>query len=64
MMTPCIVKMSGWAGIRELKAEVIGETPMRYRVKLLETGRWPGRMRFVEVGSIKLVPKHAVRIRT
>lgn len=49
-----------WAGLRLRPIEVIGETPKRYRVRLLEDTTLPsGRYRLA--GEVVLVPKQAVR---
>lgn len=42
--------------------EIVSETPKRYRVKLLDNGRLPGRCRYGNTGDVILVPKSAVTI--
>lgn len=56
----CIV-LDTWAGRRYHLVEVIGETPMRARVRILTPGgvMLPGR-RHAHCGAIVLVPKHAL----
>lgn len=51
----------GWHGITWTPCVVIGETPKRYRVRLTQACRLPGRMRYGGVGEIVLMPKSAVR---
>ena len=53
--------MDDWAGRHSVECEVIGETPKRYRIKLLQDARLPGN-RQREAGDVVLVPKHAVRL--
>ena len=52
--------MNGWEGFTKEPVEIVGETPKRYRVKLLKDCRLPGRNRRGERGDIVLVPKYAV----
>lgn len=47
-----------WAGYNEVPVTVLGETPKRYRCRWEETSL--GRSK----GSIRLVPKHAVKLTT
>lgn len=54
------LELDGWMGRTSHPVEVIGETPTRYRVRLLEDTRLPGRRRGAK-GDVVLVPKHAVR---
>jgi len=56
------LEMDGWAGRTRHPVEVIGETPTRYRVRLLEDMRLPGRWRYGKAGDIILVPKYAIRL--
>lgn len=51
-----------YAGRMRHPVEVIGETPKRYRVRILESGgvMLPGR-RYMLCGEEVLVPKYAVR---
>lgn len=53
--------LDGWAGRRAYPVDVIGETPKRYRVRLLEDMPLPGRNQRGAAGDVRLVPKHAVR---
>lgn len=53
------IALDGWAGRTRVPCEVVGETPKRYRVRLLESARMPSR-RYVTRGEIILVPKSAV----
>lgn len=52
--------MDGWAGFHKEPVEIVGETPKRYRVRLLADCRLPGRLRFGKKGDVVLVPKYAV----
>ncbi len=54
------IVLDGWAGRREIACEIVGETPQRYRVRLLEDGSLP-RGRYGHVGDVVVVPKYAVR---
>lgn len=62
-MTTCIL-VDGWAGYQRIPVEILGETPKRYRVKLIERSKLPGRNNWRNAGDVVLVPKHAVRIMT
>lgn len=53
--------LQGWHGITWAPCVVIGETPKRYRVRLEEDARLPGRNRQGRAGEIVLMPKDAVR---
>ncbi len=55
------LEIDGWAGRTSHPIEVIGETPTRYRVRLIEDTRLPGRYRQGAKGDVVLVPKYAVR---
>lgn len=60
--TPAWIVTEGWAGILHYGVEIIGETPKKYRVRLLDESFLPpcnGTVRYR--GDIFLVPKHAVR---
>jgi hypothetical protein len=52
--------MDGWAGFHKEPVEIVGETPKKYRVKLLKDCRLPGRWREGKAGQIILVPKYVV----
>lgn len=54
--------LSGWAGDRWRKVEVIGETPKRYRIRAIEKTKLAGRNRWIHPGETALVPKYAVRL--
>lgn len=54
--------LSGWAGDRWRKVEVVGETPKKYRIRAIEKTKLAGRSRWLEAGQTALVPKYAVRI--
>jgi hypothetical protein len=54
--------LDGWAGRRERKVEVVGETPKRYRIRAIEKTKLAGRNRWLDVGKTALVPKYAVRL--
>ena len=50
-----------WAGRLLIPDEVIGETPRRFRVRLLKAANLPGRpWRHFEAGAEALVPKYAI----
>jgi len=53
------IAVQTWAGLLHYSVEIVGETPKRLRVKLLQDAMLPGK-RFVTAGSIILVPRHAV----
>jgi hypothetical protein len=52
--------ITGWWGDHKEPVELIGETPKRYRVRLLADCRLPGRNRQGKVGDVVLVPRYAV----
>jgi hypothetical protein len=54
------VHTEGWAGRLKSEVEILGATPKRYRVRVVEPWRLKGR-RFFSVGQVVLVPKTAVR---
>lgn len=54
--------LDGWAGRREHKVEVIGETPKRYRIRAVERTKLAGRCRWLYAGETALVPKYAIRL--
>ncbi|RPJ40084.1 MAG: hypothetical protein EHM35_00310 [Planctomycetaceae bacterium] len=54
-----VLLLDGWAGRSRIPVEVVGETPKRYRVKLLADARLPGGRQF-QAGAVVLVPKHAI----
>lgn len=56
---PGVLHMDGWAGRVEYPVTIIGETPKRFRVRLLMGTRLPGR-REGYPGDVLLVPKSAV----
>lgn len=56
--------MDDWSGFHKEPVEIIGETPKRYRVKLLSNCKLPGRNRSGNIGDVILVPKHAVSFRS
>jgi hypothetical protein len=53
--------LQGWAGRRETRVEIVGETPTRYRIRAITRTRRAGRSRWLEPGAVALVPKSAVR---
>jgi len=55
------LELDGWAGRTHWPVEVVGETPTRYRVRLLQDTRLPGRWREGHAGDVVLVPKYAIR---
>jgi len=54
------VLLQGWDGLSKRRVEIIGETPKKYRIRALEFTKLAGRNRYIEVGAVILVPKHAV----
>ena len=61
-MKRAFLLLNSWAGLMRVPVEIVGETPMRYRVKLLKDALMPNRIGLIASGSVKLVPKHAVVI--
>ena len=55
------IALDTWAGRRYYAVEVVGETPMKARIRVLAQGgvMLPNR-RYVQCGEIALVPKHAI----
>jgi hypothetical protein len=53
--------LDGWAGRQRIPCEVIGETPKRYRIKLLQDALLPSR-RQCKAGDVVLVPRYAVKL--
>ena len=51
----------GWAGLGFFPVKILGETPKRYRVQLVERCRLPGRNKTGNAGDVILAPKGAVR---
>lgn len=51
--------LDGWAGRTLIPCEIVGETPKRTRIKLLERARLPGN-RWFDAGQVALVPTKAV----
>ena len=50
-----------WAGRTRVFVEVVGDTPKRTRVRLMEDCKLPGRNRWGRAGDVILVPKDAVK---
>lgn len=59
-MATHVLLIDSWAGRSRHPVEIVGETPKKYRVKLLEKARLPGKR--CESGDIVLVPKTAVKL--
>jgi hypothetical protein len=57
---PAEFHLDGWHGRTKTPCIVIGETPKRYRVKLVERCKLAGRCRWGYAGEIVLMPKYAV----
>jgi hypothetical protein len=57
------IATQGWSGLDYIPVDVVGETPKRFRVKLLKDCRLPGRYRNGKKGQLILVPKTALRRR-
>jgi hypothetical protein len=60
MDSRAVIALDGWAGRIDVPVTVLGATRTRYRVRLEEEARLPGR-RHRAAGAVVLVPKHAVR---
>ena len=58
-MTAVLV-LDSWAGRERIPVEVVGETRTRYRVRLMQNCRLPGR-KWHDAGEVILVPKYAVK---
>jgi hypothetical protein len=56
-----VLLLNGWSGRSEHPIELVGETPKRYRVRLLCDVRLPSR-RQGRAGDVILVPKHAIKL--
>ncbi len=54
------LRLNSWAGRERVPVEIVGETPKRYRVKLLEAARLPGNRQHA-AGDVVLVPRYAVQ---
>jgi hypothetical protein len=54
------LRLNSWAGRECIPVEIVGETPKRYRVKLLEAARLPGNRQHA-AGDVVLVPRYAVQ---
>ena len=52
--------LDSWAGRERIPVEIVGETPKKYRVKLLADALLPSR-RHCSAGDVVLVPRSAVR---
>lgn len=63
-MRRATLHLDGWAGRVAVPVDVIGATPARYRVQLVEGAppvRLPGR-RVLAPGAVALVPKSAITL--
>lgn len=60
-MTTATLLLDGWAGRERVPVEIVGETPKRYRVRLLAECRLPSRRRG-KAGDVVLVPRYAVKV--
>lgn len=54
-----VLSLNTWSGIRTYPVEIVGETPKRYRIKVLTNVMLLNR-RFVSADQTVLVPKYAV----
>ena len=54
--------IDSFAGRRKVEVEIVGETPKRYRVRLLADCKLPGRNRKGKTGDVVLVPASAVTV--
>ncbi len=57
-----VLALDSWAGRTEHPVEIVGETPKRYRVRILEDWLILPSKRVAERGDVVLVPKYAVRV--
>ena len=57
-----VLALDSWAGRTEHPVEIVGETPKRYRVRILEDWLGLPSRRVASRGDVVLVPKYAVRI--
>ncbi|TRO55927.1 hypothetical protein E2P64_06515 [Candidatus Bathyarchaeota archaeon] len=55
-----VLMLDGWAGRIDKPIVLVGETPKRYKVRLLEDTLLP-RRRVGKKGDVVLVPKNAVK---
>lgn len=62
VVTYAYVIVDGWAVRYAVPVEIIGETPTRYRCRLIERSKLPGRSNWRDAGHVFLAPKRAVRI--
>lgn len=53
--------VNSWAGLIWTKVEIVGETPKRFRVRMLKETKIPGSV--LQAGDEALVPKTAIRFR-
>lgn len=51
---------NSWAGRTKHKVELVKVTPKKYKIKLLEPARLPGRNRQGQTGDVVTVPQYAV----
>ena len=58
-----VLRLDSWAGREQYRCEIVGETPTRYRIRLLEPARLPGNRNY-QAGDVVLVPKHAIKLET
>ncbi len=59
--TRTYIEIDGWTGRQKYSVVVVGETPKKYRVKLLVDTKLPGRNRWGNAGEVILVPKSVVK---
>lgn len=59
-MTATYLALQEWGGLLLYPVEVLGETPKKCRVRLIEDARLPGG-RHHKAGDVVLVPKTAIR---
>lgn len=57
---PGLLHLDGYAGRTTQAVLVIGETPLRYRIRALAKTRLGGRNRWIDRGAIALIPKRAI----
>lgn len=55
-----VLRMEGWAGREHVRCQIVGYTPQRTRIKLLQDCTLPGGRRHV-AGDVVLVPTYAVK---
>jgi len=58
---PAVLSLESWAGTLRKRVEIIGETPRRYRIRVVDGYRVRGRRSF-SPGDVTLVPRWAISV--